>query len=175
MSQLPPWVAYAQALAVPIIAAIIATFGAWIAACQMWIAREKLRLDAFDRQYTQRVAVYEATRTLLANVFHGIITDTDLRDYGLKTLDARFLFDDELHKFLTDVRNRVAAWVDADVAAETAPPGEQKRAYQQTRNERLQWIIAQGDERFPARFERFLVYKPATRPWYLRFLPALNS
>ena len=79
MSQLPRWVAYAQAFAVPIIAIIIATFGAWIAACQMCIAREKLRLDAFDRQYAQRVAVYEATRTLLANVFHGIVTDADLR------------------------------------------------------------------------------------------------
>jgi hypothetical protein len=64
MSQLPQWVSYLQALPVPLVAAAIALFGAWVAACQMWIAREKLRIDAFDRQYNRRVAVYEATRTL---------------------------------------------------------------------------------------------------------------
>ena len=56
--QLPIWISYSQALAVPIIAVVIAAFGAWIAARQMVIADEKLKLDAFDRQYDRRVAVY---------------------------------------------------------------------------------------------------------------------
>jgi hypothetical protein len=158
-----------------IIAAVIAVFGVWVAACQVWIAREKLRLDAFDRQYNRRVAVYEATRTLLASVFHGNISDADIRDYGLKTLDAQFLFDSNLHNFLTEVRNRGAAWRDADSAAEREQPGEQKSAYLNMRSEHLTWITEQGDQRFPARFERFLKYKPTNRPWYLWFLPALDE
>jgi hypothetical protein len=171
MSQLPRWVSYTQALAVPIIAAVIAAFGAWIAACQMWIAREKLRLDAFDRQYNRRVAVYEATRTLLADVFHGNISEAEIRAYCVKTLDAQFLFDDNLQKFLNEVRNRVAGWRDADLAAQREPPGEQKGAYLRIRGEHLKWITDQGDQRFTLRFEPFLVYKPAKRPWYLRLLP----
>jgi hypothetical protein len=55
-SQLPPWVSYLQALGVPIIAAVIAAVGTWIAARQMLIANDKLQLDAFDRQYVKRVA-----------------------------------------------------------------------------------------------------------------------
>ena len=42
VSQLPPWVFYLQALAVPIFAAL----GVWIAARQMLIANDKLRLDS---------------------------------------------------------------------------------------------------------------------------------
>jgi hypothetical protein len=124
---------------------------------------------------TGAVAVYEATRTLLANVFHGNIAEADIRDYGLKTLDAQFLFDDNMHKFLTDVRNRVAAWHDADAAAEHETPGERKTAYLKMRSEHLTWITEQGDQRFPTRFERFLKYKPSNRPWYLRVLPALDE
>jgi hypothetical protein len=152
MSQLPQWVSYSQALAAPIIAAVIAVVGVWIAACQMWIAREKLRLDAFDRQYNRRVAVYEATRNLLADVFHGNISESKIRDYGLKTLDAQFLFDANLYKFLNEVRNGVAAWCDADSAAEHEPPGPEKLEYLRIRNECLKWIVEQGDERFAVRF-----------------------
>jgi hypothetical protein len=157
-----------------LIVAIIALFGAWIAACQMWIARERLRLDAFDRLYNRRVAIYEATRTLLASVFHRNISEGDIRDYGLKTLDAQFLFDDNLRKFLTDVRDRVAGWSDANLRAEGEPAGEEKSAYLRLRSEHLTWITEQGDQRLPLRFEPFLVYKPAKHPWYLRWLPALD-
>jgi hypothetical protein len=164
-----------QALAVPIIVAVIAAFGAWIAACQMWIAREKLRLDAFDRQYNRRVAIYEATRTFLADVFHGNISEADLREYGLKTLDARFLFDDNLNKFLNDVRDHVAGWSDANAAAEREPAGEDKSTHLRISSDHLKWITEQGDQRLPLRFMRFLVYKPAKHPWYLRWLPALDA
>jgi hypothetical protein len=174
MSQLPPWVSYTQALAVPIILVVIAAFGAWIAACQMWIARERLRLDAFDRLYNRRVAIYEATRTLLAAVFHGNISEADIRDYGLKTLDAQFLFDDNLHKFLSEVRNHVAGWSNANSRAKGERPGEEKSAYLRLGSEHLTWIREQGDQRLPLRFAPFLVYKSAKHPWYLRWLPALD-
>lgn len=164
-----------QVLAVPVVGVVIALLGALIAASQMWIARQKLRLEAFDRQYNRRVAVYEATRTLLADVFHGNISEAKIRDHGLKTLDAQFLFDENLYKYLNEVRNNVAGWNDADMAAEREPPGEQRSKYLSMRNEHLHWIIEQGDQRFPLRFWRFLVFKESKRPWYLRWLPALDT
>jgi hypothetical protein len=167
MCQLPQWVSYLQALAVPLVAAAIALFGAWVAASQMWIAREKLRIDVFDRQYNRRVAVYEVTRTLLADVFHGTVTEDMLRDFGFKTLDAQFLFDKKMYEFLSEVRNRIAIYVDAEA--------HEQAEYRQIRASQLAWITAQGDQSFPARFEPFLVYKPSRRPWYLWFLPSSGS
>jgi hypothetical protein len=175
MCQLPQWVSYLQALAVPLVAATIALLGAWVAASQMWIAREKLRIDVFDRQYNRRVAVYEATRILLSDVFHGIITDDMIRDFGFKTLDAKFLFDNKMYEFLREVRNRVAMYVDAEAHALREPPGAEQNKYREIHASQLAWITAQGDQRFPERFEPFLVYKPSRRPWYLRFLPSSES
>jgi hypothetical protein len=108
-------------------------------------------------------------------VFDGNISEADIDNYGLKTLDAQFLFDDNLHKFLSEVRNRVAIWSHANSAAEREPTGAEKLEYRRIMSEHLQWIREQGDQRFAARFVPFLVYKPAKNPWYLRCLPALDA
>jgi hypothetical protein len=79
-------VSYLQALAVPVFAAL----GVWIAARQMLIANDKLRLDSFDRQYERRFAVYEVTRGILEQVFRRNISEADMRSYGLRALDAQF-------------------------------------------------------------------------------------
>lgn len=175
MCQLPQWVSYLQALAVPLVAAAIALFGAWVAASQMWIAREKLRIDAFDRQYNRRVAVYEATRSLCEDVVKDNVTEDILKDFGLKTLDAQFLFDDRIYAFLSEVRNRVANYVDAGEYFLSEPPGAKKDKYKKICAEQLEWVLAHSDQSFPARFEPFLVYKSSRRPWYLWFLPSSES
>jgi len=63
---------------------MIALVGVWIAARQMLIADEKLRLGAFDRQYEKRFAVYEATRKILGNVYLGNISEAEIRAYALR-------------------------------------------------------------------------------------------
>jgi hypothetical protein len=166
-SQLPLWVSYAQALTVP----IIAILGVWIAARQMVIAHDKFELDAFDRQYEKRVAVYEATRKFLASVFHGSISDDDIRVYGLCTLDAQFLFDEKLYSYLKEIRQRVGAWTHAKCSIEQLPPGDERNEYERIKKEYLNWIIQQGDETtgFATRFVPFLVHMPAKRAWWLRW------
>jgi hypothetical protein len=150
-SQLPSWVSYLQALAVPMIAAV----GAWIAAQQMWIARVKLRHDIFYRQYERRLAVYEATRKFLADVFLEQISEDEIRVYGLCTLDAQFLFDENLYGYLKEIRDRVAAWNDAKSHTENEQGGEEKAAFETIRNESLNWIIQQGDELFAEDLHHF--------------------
>jgi hypothetical protein len=175
--ELPYWVSYAQALAVPIFLALITGFGTLIAASQMWIAREKLRLDAFDRLYNRRVTIYEATRTFLAAVFHNNISEGDIEYYDLKTLDAQFLFDETLSNYLREVHSRVVQWRKANFKAEQAEQahqGDERDAFRRISGEQLKWITEQGDYRFPLRFGKFLVYRPAQHPWYLRWLPALD-
>jgi hypothetical protein len=165
--QLPVWVAYLQALAVPVFALI----GAWIAARQMLIADERLRYDAFDRRYDKRVALYESTRAFLAKVFQRRMSDEDIRAYGLCALDAQFLFDDEMYRYLQDIRQRVAAWHQAKSSADQMPPGPERDACEQIERENLNWVIRQGDEStgFAVKFMPYLVQRPAHRSWWLRW------
>ncbi len=170
-SQIPIWVPYLQALAVPILALIIAAFGAWIAARQMLIAHDKLQRDAFEKLYDRRVVVYEATRKYLADVFIGNISENEIRAYGLKTLDAQFLFDDSLHNYLKEVRFRVTAWSHAKLSVEKETSSNEKDEYKKIMSDHLNWIIQQGDERtgFATGFIPFLKYNTAKRPWFLRW------
>jgi hypothetical protein len=77
--ELPAWVSYVQACTVPVIAAA----GVLIAMAQMVIARDRFEIDTFDRQYTQRVAVYEATREFLEAAIRETLSERDIRAYGM--------------------------------------------------------------------------------------------
>lgn len=166
-SELPHWVSYLQALAVPVIALV----GVWIAARQMLIADEKLKLEAFDRQYERRVATYEATRDFLASIFLDDLSPDDIRAYGLCTLDAQFLFDEDFHIFLKEILSRAAQWKEASISLEQEPHSENRRAYEKIRNDNLDWIIRQGDPHtgFARKFAPFLVYTKPKRVWFLRW------
>lgn len=112
----------------PIFLAVIALLGAGIAACQMWIAREKLRLDAFDRVYDRRVAIYEATRKFLGDVFDDTgISEEKIRAYGFFTLDAEFLFDDDMNNYLREILSHVAIWYHAKNKEKLETIEEEKR------------------------------------------------
>lgn len=163
----------AQALVVPIIALV----GVWIAARQMLIADEKLQLDAFDRQYERRVAVYEVTREILQSVFlQNIIPSGEIKAYGFHTLDAQFLFDEAMYKYLREILQRItthnlARSELAKIENENLSLSDEKKVWEKMRGEQLQWIIQQGDEvsGFAIRFLPFLVHKQVKRPWLLRW------
>jgi hypothetical protein len=167
MPQLPAWISYLNALAVPAIAAV----GALIAIQQMWIARDRLEHDVFYRDYDSRRKVFEATREFLARGFGGSISEDDIRAYRLHTLDARFLFDDDMAKYLSLVCYHVTAWKEAVSHLEKLPSGDQRDAYEAIRVENLAWIREQGDDGagFEAKFAPFLKRRTAKRS-RLRFL-----
>jgi hypothetical protein len=166
-SQLPTWVSSLQALAVPLIAAV----GLWIAARQMLIADERLKYDAFDRRYEKRVALYEATHAFLAKVFQRNMSDDDIRSYGLCALDAQFLFDEGMYRYLRDIRHHVASWHDASLSANQSPAGDERNEFERIERENLKWIIEQGDEitGFAGKFMPYLVQIPVKRSWWLRW------
>ena len=92
-SQLPEWVSYFQALAVPIFAAIVGFFGILISRQQARIAHDKLQQEAYDKQWERRFAVYTATRDFLASAHSESISESDAHTYGLRALEAQFLFE----------------------------------------------------------------------------------
>jgi len=127
------------------------------------IARDKLKFDLFASQYERRAAVYEATRTFLADVFDDKISEATIKTYGLRTLDAKFLFYDDpsLHKYLATVRSRVAMWHHAKTSLETTQSSDERKEFARIAAEHLNWITQQGDENsgFDVKFIPFLVYR----------------
>jgi hypothetical protein len=156
--QLPVWVCYLQALAVPLLAVAVALFGVLIAWWQACIAHRKYKNDEFFRKYEKRFEVYAATREFLASVFsEDGPTEDSIRVYGLRVLDAQFLFDDALFQYLKELHWRVTAWAFAKSRMGNAASDEHVE-YQRIRDQHIEWIRQQGDgaSGFDTRFRRFL-------------------
>lgn len=82
----------------------IATFALSVAvgivAWQQWhVARNKLRLDLFDRRYK----VWDTTRTFILQVLNNTVTDPTMTEFKLAIADAKFLFDDDVVQFLNRI------------------------------------------------------------------------
>jgi hypothetical protein len=137
----------------------------------MSIAEERLQYDVFDRRYERRVALYEATRAFVAKVFERHISEENIRAYGLFALDAQFLFDDEMYRYLQEIRQRVTAWHHAETSANQMPPGPERDAVEKIEHENRNWIVQQGDEKtgFATKFKPYLVQQPIRRARLLRW------
>jgi len=89
----PHWTAYVTAIAAPIVAVI----AAYIAYRQSEIARNKLKLDLFER----RMTVYEAVRKTLGKaVTSGALSFEDEIQYHEGTRSAKWLFGEDVSTYL---------------------------------------------------------------------------
>ena len=87
------WTSYLTALLTP----FVAVAGAYIAWRQSAIARNKLKLDLFDRRFK----VYDEARALLAMVLTtGRVSEEGLYKFGAGTREARWLFDKSIDDYL---------------------------------------------------------------------------
>jgi hypothetical protein len=163
-TQIPSWISYLQALAVP----VIAFAGVLVAFQQARLAQNNLIHDAFYRRYEKRLALFQATREFLASTFHPGISEEDIRAYGLRALDAKFLFDEPLYQYLHEIRQHVSAWHEADSRAKSETSPDTRAEYERIKTTNMSWIIAQGDESFPNRFVPFLMPEEIKRPWWAR-------
>jgi hypothetical protein len=144
--------------------------GAWIAGRQMVIAQQRLEHDVFYRLFDMRFEVYKATREFLAQGFRDEgISEKDIQLYRLRTLEAKFLFDDETAKYLGEICQRVTVWQEAVSKLEQMPKGEKDGGLEQMRVANYNWIVAQGDERtgFDTKFTAFLVPRKVKLPRWL--------
>ena len=118
---IPLWLQILQATAVLCISGV----GAWLARQQVQIARVKLQHDLYDRRYR----VFEAVRTLLVEVAtHAEASNEAVFAFVRGTDDAVFLFDDDLVKYLTEIRHHAARLHAINTVLETLPPETTPRA-----------------------------------------------
>jgi hypothetical protein len=100
MYYLPWWMQWAQAIAL----FVISCLGSWIAFKQAKIATAKLNLDLYDRRFK----VFEATRAFInAFLINGKFESDELVKFMAATSEAVFLFDEEVPKYLGDLRGKV--------------------------------------------------------------------
>jgi hypothetical protein len=154
---------------VPLAAAIIAGFGVWFAGRQAVMAEERMEFDKFERRWDKRWALYEATRDILAKGFDEIKSDKDIKNYELRALEAKFLLDEEMYRYLRRVRFEVNAWQTEKLRADQATDPESKEASERIWRRSFDWINAQGTEEFPERFRKFLVPPVPVRPWWYNY------
>jgi hypothetical protein len=86
------------------IATLVLSVAVGIVAFQQWrVARNKLRLDLFDRRYE----IYDATRRFLRDSVQDFAhIDQHLVEFNDKTSNAEFLFDADVVNYLEQIRQR---------------------------------------------------------------------
>jgi hypothetical protein len=89
----PHWTQYMTALMTPLVAAI----AAYVAWKQSSIARNKLKLDLFDRRF----AVYDAAKSLIGHIaVTGGVSEDALFSFDSATKQARWLLNEDLDRYL---------------------------------------------------------------------------
>jgi hypothetical protein len=152
-----------------IVVAAIASVGAWIAALQMLLAHEKLKMEAFDRRYEKRLAVFQATRGILMKAYdhHKPLSEDEIKQFGLQALDAEFLFDKTVYDYAREVHFHVGAFCKARRDANASPPSDERTAFELIERDHLNWIRLQGhDMGFSSKFRPFLEQPQIKRPWW---------
>lgn len=145
------WTQYISAIGIPIIAAL----AAWIAFRQFQIARNKLKLELFDK----RMEVYSAAREALSNIARqGDLTTEQQIQYLQGTGSARWLFGHEVSNYLdTTLWHKI---VDLELhntmSKDSEDPERSKHILE--RAETMKWMIRQHKE-FDALVESYLTLK----------------
>ncbi|MBX9403027.1 hypothetical protein K4L06_17095 [Lysobacter sp. BMK333-48F3] len=135
----PHWTVYITAVVVPVVALI----AAWIAFRQSQIARNKLKLDLYDK----RIAIYDVVRkTLGIATSHGKLTQDDEVEYlsGIRT--AQWLFGPEVAEYLTKTLWHKIVDFSLHNAMLSSTDREERSKHIHARAETIKWLVEQYDE-----------------------------
>src|SRR5436305_15211555 len=92
----PHWTAYLSAFSTPLIAALAGGFGVYIAWRQWRTARDRLRLDLFDKRF----AVYAATMKFLSAIItSGRVDRNEAFNWSVAVRDAKWLLNAEIAEY----------------------------------------------------------------------------
>jgi hypothetical protein len=120
----------------------VAVFVAVIGFEQWWTARNKFKLDLFDRRW----AVYIATRDLLSQISsHGRTSPEEQVKFLEGIRGAKWLFNERIDKYLNkDLRQKIL-YLDEAYAMLDAPPMEREAAAKQ-HEEIMEWVRKQYED-----------------------------
>ncbi len=137
----------------PVIA-IVALHIAWR---QHQTAQGKLKLDLYDRRFN----VYRGLMDLFAAVLRDVkVSHDELAKYRAETNEKQFLFDEDIVKFMTQVRDKAIDLRHVNQQMEKLSDGREneRRQLAEQDSELLRWFNEQ-EELAPGRFEEYLGFK----------------
>lgn len=142
------WTQYISVVGIPIVAAI----AAWIAFRQFQIARNRLKLDLFDK----RMEVYEAVREALGHIARqGNLSLDQQIQYLQGTRSARWLFGPEVFQYLDETLWHKIVDLEHHNTMSRDSNGDTRSQHIQARTETFKWLIKQHKE-FDALVEEYL-------------------
>jgi hypothetical protein len=109
---------------------------AYVALQQWRLARNRFRLDLFDRRYK----VYDATKKFVSV---GQFDDPQLFEFNVGTADAEFLFDSRVTDYLVEVRKHAVTVRTHQKIFEHMPVGEERSRHVEAAHEHLLWLTEQ--------------------------------
>lgn len=139
MNSTPHWTAYLTAIVLPVIALI----AAWIAFRQSQIARNKLKLDLFDK----RMAVYESVRKALgAAASRGKLTQDEEINYLTGISPAQWLFGEEVSKYLHETLWHKIVDLGLHNSMSDSSDRNERTTHIRAKAETVKWLVAQYRE-----------------------------
>jgi hypothetical protein len=136
----PHWTAYLTALALPAIALI----AAWIAFRQSQIARNKLKLDLFEKRMTVYQAVCDALSVAAAR---GKLTHEEEVKYFVGTRAAQWLFGPGVFRYLNETLwHKILDLGLHNTMSEGLGDDEERIKHLRARTDTMKWLAAQHKE-----------------------------
>lgn len=107
-----------------ILTIIISGLVGFVAYAQFIIARERFKLDLFEKRF----AVYKGVQSLLLYIFEQrIVTMDEIIKYRSETQDAPFLFNDDIQIYLDKINKNVLSLLSTTAQLKEEPKGSGRK------------------------------------------------
>jgi hypothetical protein len=102
---------------------------------------------------------------------HQTVSEADASSYGLRVLESRFSFNENMYKYLNEVHGHIWGLFFFQLRRDKESDAETRASYEKSRQVHLIWIMRQGfdDEVWIEQWRPFLEYVAPTHPWVLRW------
>src|ERR1700691_1638262 len=101
---------------------IVAVIVAWIGLQQFFLAREKFKLDLFEKRF----AIYKATQKFLVNLGNPTLGFDVLIEFSRETQDALFLFEKEIVDYLDELHKKAGSLINTNLKCKQLPMGTER-------------------------------------------------
>jgi hypothetical protein len=119
---------------------IIGGLVVFVARSQYLLARERFKLDLFEKRF----AVYKGVQSFLTNIMRDAkVTIEILIQFRAKTQDSIFLFDDEITKYLKGVDEKALKFHEIAEELKDLPKGDQRSKLAKEHTKLLRWLFDQ--------------------------------
>jgi len=119
---------------------VVALIGAWIAFRQSETARNKLKLDLFDK----RMAVYQSARKAIGTAAtHGNLSQEQQIEYLQGVSPAQWLFGPEVFEYLNKTLWHKIVDLELHNSMSKGPDSAERTHHIHARADTLKWLVAQ--------------------------------